>query len=226
MALLPVHEPVEAAKELERAKALGHVAGLLPAVTVLNKGYGHIDFDPIYEAAEKLDMPLTVHGAPSRGMGFDFFNKFLHVHTLEHPFAILIQFTNMVFEGVFVRFPKTARGISRSRLRLAALHDGPHGRGDGKALPLPGAAAQEKTERAYPLGPGLDYLRSGRKSAASRAQTVQSKMPHVAVRLSARTVARHVQSRPAGILRADDISDDTKKAILHDNPIDFYGLKI
>jgi predicted TIM-barrel fold metal-dependent hydrolase len=40
VALLPVHEPVEAAKELDRAKKLGLVAGLLPAVTVLNKGYG------------------------------------------------------------------------------------------------------------------------------------------------------------------------------------------
>ena len=46
---------------------------------------------------------------------FDFFNKFLHVHTLEHPFAILIQFTHMVFEGVLNRFPK---------LRVAFLEAG------------------------------------------------------------------------------------------------------
>ncbi|MBI4481545.1 MAG: amidohydrolase family protein, partial [Acidobacteria bacterium] len=105
-ALLPVHDPVEAARELRRAKTeLGLVAGLLPAVTVLHKGYGHRDFDPIFEEAQRLDMPLAVHGAPSRGMGFDFFDKFLQVHTLEHPFAILIQFTHMLFEGVFVRFP-------------------------------------------------------------------------------------------------------------------------
>src|SRR5207249_10751042 len=71
VALLPVHEPTEAAKELERAKRLGLVASLMPVVTILNKGYGHTDFDPIYEAAERLDMPPTVHGAPSRGMGFD-----------------------------------------------------------------------------------------------------------------------------------------------------------
>jgi len=63
VALLPVHEPLEAAKELERAKSLGLVAGLLPAVTWLQKGYGHSDFDPIYEAAERLAMPLTIHGA-------------------------------------------------------------------------------------------------------------------------------------------------------------------
>src|SRR5437667_6845207 len=102
VALLPVHEPTEAAKELERAKSLGLVAGLLPAVTALHKGYGHTDFDPIYEAAERLDMPLTVHGAPSRGMGFDFFNKFLHVHTLEHPLAILIQFNHIIFKSIIV----------------------------------------------------------------------------------------------------------------------------
>jgi len=78
VALLPVHEPTEAAKELERAKQLGLVAGLMPAVTILNKGYGHTDFDPIYEAAERLDMPLTVHGARA-GHGLRFFNKFLHV---------------------------------------------------------------------------------------------------------------------------------------------------
>ncbi len=47
VALLPVQVPEEAAKELERAKDLGLVAGLMPAVTVLHKGYGHNDFDPI-----------------------------------------------------------------------------------------------------------------------------------------------------------------------------------
>jgi predicted TIM-barrel fold metal-dependent hydrolase len=115
VALLPVQMPEEAAKELKRAKEIGLVAGLLPAVTVLHKGYGHKDFDPIYREAERLDVPLAVHGAPSRGMGFDFFDKFIQVHTLEHPFAILIQFTHMIYEGVFERFPK---------LRVAFLEAG------------------------------------------------------------------------------------------------------
>ena len=35
-----------------RGQRLGMVAGLLPAVTKLNKGYGHQDFHPIYEAAQ------------------------------------------------------------------------------------------------------------------------------------------------------------------------------
>jgi len=48
VALLPVHNPPEAAAELHRAvKEQRMVAGLLPAVTMLNKGYGHQDFHPI-----------------------------------------------------------------------------------------------------------------------------------------------------------------------------------
>jgi len=36
--------------ELRHAvKEQGMVAGLLPAVTMLNKGYGHRDFHPIYK---------------------------------------------------------------------------------------------------------------------------------------------------------------------------------
>jgi len=56
--------------ELRHAvKEQGMVAGLLPAVTMLNKGYGHRDFHPIYKEAQELNVPLTVHGAVSRGLG-------------------------------------------------------------------------------------------------------------------------------------------------------------
>ena len=106
VALLPVHDPAVAASELEHAVThQGMVAGLLPAVTVLNKGYGHPDFYPIYETAQRLDTPLVVHGAPSRGLGFDFFNTFVKVHALEHPVAIMIQLTSMVMDGIFEVFP-------------------------------------------------------------------------------------------------------------------------
>ncbi|MGZ9262918.1 MAG: amidohydrolase family protein, partial [Candidatus Binatia bacterium] len=82
VAMLPVHNPQEAASELRRAvKELGMVAGLLPAVTMLNKGYGHQDFHPIYKAAEALNVPLTVHGAVSRGLGFDFLQTMSMIHT-------------------------------------------------------------------------------------------------------------------------------------------------
>jgi uncharacterized protein len=225
VALLPVHEPIEAAKELDRAKKIGLVGGLLPAVTVLNKGYGHTDFDPIYEAAEKLDMPLAVHGAPSRGMGFDFFSKFLHVHTLEHPFAIMIQFTHMVFEGVFNRFPK---------LRVAFLEAG------SGWLPYMMDRMDEEMEKPYRFQAPLlkqkpsEIIRSGRIWATCEVE--ERALSQVIKQFNARCLmwpSDFPHERLPDMFSHDlpeflgrgDISDENKKAILHDNPIDFYRLK-
>jgi uncharacterized protein len=106
VALLPLHRPAKAAEELRRAvEELGMLGAVLPASTVLGKSYGHKDFHPIFEEAQRLGCVITLHGAPSRGMGFDHFDKFIQTHTLEHPFAIMIQFTSLMFEGVFELFP-------------------------------------------------------------------------------------------------------------------------
>lgn len=226
VALLPVHEPVEAAKELRRARELGLVAGLLPAVTVLTKGYGHTDFDPIYEEAEKLDMPLAVHGAPSRGMGFDFFNKFLHVHTLEHPFAILIQFTHMVFEGLFERFP---------RLRVAFLEAG------SGWIPYMMDRMDEEFEKPYGFQAPLlkknpsEYIRSGQ--VWTTCEVEEKALVHVLRQFNPRCLmwpSDYPHERLPDMFKRDipdflgreDISDEEKRLILYENPKRFYKLEI
>jgi predicted TIM-barrel fold metal-dependent hydrolase len=106
VALLPVQDVAAAVTELRRAsEELGFPAAMLCANTVLNKGYGHADFWPLYAEAERLGVALAVHGAPSRGLGFDYLNTFIETHTLEHPVAVMIQLTNMMFQGVFEEFP-------------------------------------------------------------------------------------------------------------------------
>jgi predicted TIM-barrel fold metal-dependent hydrolase len=226
VALLPIHEPAEAARELERAKGLGLVGGLMPAVTVLHKGYGHTDFDPIYEAAEKLDMPLAVHGAPSRNMGFDFFDKFLQVHTLEHPFAILIQFTHMIFEGVFARFPK---------LRVAYLEAG------SGWLPYMMDRMDEEFEKPYRFQAPLltkhpsEYIRSGQVWATCEVE--EQALTQVVKQFNPRCLmwpSDYPHERLPEMFRRDlpeflergDISDQAKKMILHDNPKQFYRLEV
>ena len=112
VAILPVHDPKTAVTELRHAVVEQKmVAGLLPAVTMLNKGYGHADFYPIYEEAQKLNVPLAVHGAVSRGLGFDFLQTMSMIHTLEHPLAQMIQLTSVVLDGVFDLFPKLRMGF-------------------------------------------------------------------------------------------------------------------
>jgi len=116
IALLPLQEPAEAVKELRRARELGFVGAMLPAVG-LRKPLGHDDFWPIYAEAERLGCMVGVH-ATVRGphfFGADLFDRFIEVHTLSHPFAQMIQMTSLAFQGVFEVFP---------RLRVAFMEAG------------------------------------------------------------------------------------------------------
>ncbi len=105
VALLPVQDPDAAAAELRRAvDELGMVGGLLPAMG-LRIPYGDPAFDPLYAEAVARNVPLAVHGAPQQGLGFEFFENFAQGMVLSHPMSLMIQFTNMIGERVFDRFP-------------------------------------------------------------------------------------------------------------------------
>jgi uncharacterized protein len=105
VALLPVQQPNAAAKELHRAVTeLGFVAGLLP-VPGLRLPYGDRYFDPIYDRAQALDVPLAVHGAAQTGVGIDLLSEFDESTVLAHPIGQFIHFTDMLYGRVFDRFP-------------------------------------------------------------------------------------------------------------------------
>ena len=116
VALLPVQDPPEAAKELERCvRDLGMLGGTLVGVTSPMRGYGLPQFDPIYAMAERLDVPLNLHAAPAVELGLDHMPTFAAVYPLSHPFAQMQQLTSMMVHGVFERFPN---------LRVAFLESG------------------------------------------------------------------------------------------------------
>jgi predicted TIM-barrel fold metal-dependent hydrolase len=116
VALLVPQEPNEAAKELERAvRELGMAAGMLPAVMSPMRGLGLPEFDPIYQTAERLDVPIAVHSGPAVELGLEHMKSFAGVYPLSHPFAQMQQLTSMMIHGVFERFP---------RLRVAYLEAG------------------------------------------------------------------------------------------------------
>ena len=226
VALLPVQDPGAAASELEHAVTRqGMVAGLLPAVTALNKGYGHPDFHPIYETAQRLDVPLVVHGAPSRGLGFDFFTTFVKVHALEHPVAIMIQFTSMVMDGVFETFPTLRVGYLEAGCgwtpymmdRLDYEYEAIWGR--------PGAPLLKRKPSEYIKG-GNVYVTCELKEesltyALERLGTnnvmYPSDFPHE------RAWSEFSRDVPAFLAR-EDISEQAKRNVLSNNAKRFYRL--
>lgn len=115
VALLPIQDIHEAAKELRRAVRELHMYGGILAPVGFPKPLGDSYFDPLYEEAQNLGCPLAIHGAPSRGLGFDFFRSLIEARALSHPFAQMIHLTSIVLEGVMERFP---------RLKIASLEAG------------------------------------------------------------------------------------------------------
>ncbi len=104
VALLPVQDPEEAAKELRRAVTeLNLSGGMLPADGPHLLGDSR--FKMLYKTAAELDCPLAVHASGSLlGQSLNTFPKFIQTHTMSHPISILRQFTNMMFQGVFETF--------------------------------------------------------------------------------------------------------------------------
>jgi uncharacterized protein len=117
MALLPPQNPEFCVEELQRTVTEhGFLGGVIPAVTGSKTPLlGSRAYDDLWAEAQRLDVPISVHGGISTNLGLDRVTSFAEAHCLEHPFAQMLQLTNMVFGGVFDRFP---------RLRVAFLEAG------------------------------------------------------------------------------------------------------
>jgi predicted TIM-barrel fold metal-dependent hydrolase len=117
MALVPIQDTEAAVAELRRAvKELGMVGAMLPSNGEGIKGhFGTKIYWPLYEEAERLNVPLAVHVGALHHLGMDTIGVYYPVHALGHPFGLMAQAAAMLSYGVFDRFPK---------LRVAFLEGG------------------------------------------------------------------------------------------------------
>jgi predicted TIM-barrel fold metal-dependent hydrolase len=102
--------PEEAAREIERVGPEDDVTGVMVPSTGLIPPAGHPRYDPIYEAAEDLGLPVVFHGASgAMAHGFPTQHKwsqtFAEDHMIAHPFTQMWNLNTMVFQGSFERFP-------------------------------------------------------------------------------------------------------------------------
>jgi hypothetical protein len=224
MALVPIQDIGEAVKELRRAVTeLGFVGAMLPAVNAVGKGFGHPHFDPLFAEAERLGCAMALHGAPSRGLGFDFFEKFIQVHTLEHPFSQMIQVTSVIFEGLLDRFP---------RLKLVFLEAG-----CGWVPYMMDRLDEEFERRGSRWCPDMkklpsEYFRSDNFYVTCEVE--EKSLPAVIERLGEerllfasdypheRNHAEYLGDLPE-LLGRDDLSLSAKRKMLYENPCRLYG---
>ena len=104
LAILPMHEPALAVKEVERAVKLPGVRGFYVATQVLGKNLSDGAFLPVYERIEASGLPLFLH--PVEVIGAERLAQFYLTNLLGNPFESAIAAAHLIFGGVLDRFPK------------------------------------------------------------------------------------------------------------------------
>jgi predicted TIM-barrel fold metal-dependent hydrolase len=108
--------PQAAVRELERLAKAGVRTVFVGALPIDGKSFGGPDFDPVWAAAQELDMAVGIHLVVHRNyLGHDWYMDrrpgfmFLSMNAIQDPRMAL---TTMMYDGVFERFP---------RLRVATI---------------------------------------------------------------------------------------------------------
>lgn len=107
--LVPADDPEYAANEIDRLGNEDDIVNVMLNPVGPEKALGDKRYDPIYNAAEKHDLPIFLHGGATTHSGFpnqtNYFHKFLEVHAVSHPFQQIAQITSILCRGVPERFP-------------------------------------------------------------------------------------------------------------------------
>ncbi len=99
-----------AVRELERVAKLGARSIFVAAAPVDGKSFGHASLDPVWAAAQDLDLAVGIHLAGHANYtGHDWYRDeypgfmFVTMNVIQDPRMAL---TTMVYDGVFERFPR------------------------------------------------------------------------------------------------------------------------
>lgn len=108
---LPLQEPEAAAAELRRiVKKMGFKGAVLCS-TGMPTPLGAAAYWPVYEEANRLGCAITYHGGHHTRMGLDHMEIYAAVNALGHPIGQMTQFTSLLVNGVFDRYPKVRFGF-------------------------------------------------------------------------------------------------------------------
>jgi predicted TIM-barrel fold metal-dependent hydrolase len=100
------HEDVDRAiAELRRCRSLGLVGVMVPMFTDESNDYQNHRFDPLWAAACELEMPVNLHAATTRDRSKAWNKGTPTDGVLRHATQIQQVLLDMIFSGLFDRFP-------------------------------------------------------------------------------------------------------------------------
>jgi predicted TIM-barrel fold metal-dependent hydrolase len=235
MALIPMQDPEEAAKELRRAVTeLGMLGAMMPS-NGLAHPLGSKMYWPIYEEANRLGCCLAVHGGAHDRFGMDHMNMYVPVHALGHPWGLTINCADILYNGIFDRFPRLRivfleGGVAWLLLLLERLHashethfqyipPAEYGIREGEE---PGAYVKKLiSENRFYLGIETEELTMpfAIKTVGNKPFLYSSDFPHEVTNES----CKHDIGE---LMESDEITKDDKAALLWRNAETFYKLPL
>jgi aminocarboxymuconate-semialdehyde decarboxylase len=104
LAVLPMHEPDLAAREVERAAQLPGIRGFYMATHINGRELSDEAFFPVYERIDALGLPVFLH--PLFVLAAERLQKYYLTNLLGNPFESAVAAAHLIYGGVLDRFPK------------------------------------------------------------------------------------------------------------------------
>jgi predicted TIM-barrel fold metal-dependent hydrolase len=122
IAMLNLDDVAVGVKELERAAKMGFVGAMITVQPLAGRLYDQPIYEPLWAAAQDLGMPLSMHAATNRAEpGMEFGNPDIgrpaFICNMDH--WVRLSLADMIFNGVFERYPKLQVGSVEMELSWA-----------------------------------------------------------------------------------------------------------
>ena len=108
IAMINVDDVESAVKEMQRSRQMGLVGAMITVYPTEDKSYDRPEYEPFWEAAEELGMPLSLHvatGRPGPGQEFQDPTNVRPAFFATADYWVRVSLAHMIFSGVFERHP-------------------------------------------------------------------------------------------------------------------------
>ena len=108
IAMINVDDVESAVKEMRRSRQMGLVGAMITVYPTEDKSYDRPEYEPFWEAAEELGMPLSLHvatGRPGPGQEFQDPTNVRPAFFATADYWVRVSLAHMIFSGVFERHP-------------------------------------------------------------------------------------------------------------------------
>ena len=122
IAMINIDDVQVGVKELERSKTLGLVGAMITVYPPEGRTYDSPEYETLWAAAQDLEIPLSLHAATNRGgsgESFQSVEKIRLAHMCNMDLAVRMSLADMIYSGVFERYPKLQVGAVEHELSWA-----------------------------------------------------------------------------------------------------------